>query len=103
MIWGAPLAQAACVSLEHCGDTMPTEHCQWGESSPSSGCLMHLAEQEAVQTQIPSGNLTTTGTVSREWSRSISPPHVLVSRRWGDRRTFVRAEHRHAHVGVWLE
>jgi hypothetical protein len=103
LTWGAPLAQAACVAAEHCGNSMPTEHCQWGESSPSSGCLMHFAEQEAVQTQTPSGNLPTTGGVSREGTRSISSPRVFVSRPSGDRRTFVRAEPRQAHVGVWLE
>jgi len=101
LTWGAPIAQAACLSAQHCGDSMPTEHCQWGESSAL--CLTHHASQEAVQTQTPSvDSLPSVETSSIGTQLNSTFPTVDFRRPWF-RCPIVCAHRRHAQVGVWLE
>lgn len=101
LTWGVPLAQAVCLSAEHCGESMPTEHCQWGESS--APCLTHHASQEAVQTQTPSVDQLSSGEASSIGTQLNSTFPTVESRRPWFRRPIVRSHRRHAQVGVWLE
>lgn len=104
---GAPITQAACLSAASgmagsCGESAPTEVCDWSDGGSSAVCSSHHASQEALTSVFPSPD-TEGGSRDSVEAEGVVPsvPTTVAALSFGA--VIPRVYRRHVHVGVWLE
>lgn len=105
MVWATPVLQAVCSPSphtlpEHCGTSVPSEHCDEMEGMEATLCVPHRARQDFRKTNdwVAWGGEAIAAENREEGAPEIQGFSVVLPRR-----TSPRVGRRHAHVGVWLE